>query len=339
MKKSGEKCVSSWTNYKNKIMTTAKPKLGEAGKLIRDFVIITLGVALYAFSWTGVIMPADGVGGGATGFSLLVYYMTGGANGGIPIGVTFIIFNAIFLGICMVLLGAKFGIKTIYAIVVTSIMMTIFQELLPPEANVLGLADDRLLSSILGGALSGIGIATCLLVGGSTGGSDLIAMIVCKFYNVSYSQVVVVVDIFIIGSSYFIFDDWATTIYGFIVTAVFGYTSDLVLSGNKQSLQLFVFSKDYAKIADMITMQLGRGATILDGTGWYSKQPVKVVMLICRRSEMGMMMRSIKSVDPKAFISVANVMGVYGEGFEKYKMPKKPAEIKPVKHDNSESLV
>ena len=320
-------------------MTTVNPKVSEATKLIRDFIIITLGVALYAFSWTGVIMPVQGVGGGATGFSLLVYYLTGGPNGGIPIGVTYIIFNALFLGICVMLLGAKFGIKTIYAIVMTSVMMTLFQELLPPESNVLGLANDRLLSSILGGALSGIGIATCLLVGGSTGGSDLIAMIVCKFKNVSYSQVVVVVDIFIIGSSYFVFHDWATTIYGFIVTAVFGYTSDLVLSGNKQSLQLFVFSKDYDKIADMITMKLRRGATILDGMGWYSKQPVKVVMLICRKSEMGMMMRSIKSMDPKAFISVANVMGVYGEGFEKYKMPKKAPEIKPVRHDDSESLV
>lgn len=314
-------------------MTIAKPNLKEALLFAKDMIIITLGVVLYAFAWTGVIMPAGGVGGGATGFALLVYHITG-----LPIGVTFFIFNAFFGAICVWLLGAKFGIKTLYAIMMTSVVMTLFQEVLPE--NVLGLADDRLLSSILGGVLMGFGVAIALLMGGSTGGSDLVAMIICKFSNLSYSQVVVFVDVFIIGASYFIFKDWSVTIYGFLVTIVFGYATNIILSGDKQSLQMFVLSKDYEKIADDITTKLQRGVTLLDGTGWYTKAPVKVIMIVCRKSEMGMMMRCIKSIDSNAFISIANVMGVYGEGFDKYKLSKaqQKGEIKAVKR-SSQSLV
>lgn len=325
------------TKYKLKEMTQQFKPLQSVGSLIKDFIVIIIGVIIYSFSWTGVILPAGGVGGGATGFSVLIYELTGGAaGGGIPIGVTFFIFNAVFLTICTVLLGAKFGIKTIFAILMTSVTMTLLQEILPEYPLGAELANDKLLSAILGGILSGVGVSVCLLVGGSTGGSDLVAMIVTHYYNLSYSQVVVALDAFIIGSSFFIFDSWAVTIYGFVTTGVFGVVSDAILSGNKQSLQIFVFSQKYEEIADTITHQIQRGVTVLDGTGWFSKQPCKVVMLVCRKSEMGMMMRTIKSIDNKAFISVANVMGVYGEGFDKYKMPKpgsKQAQIKPVKRD------
>lgn len=313
-------------------MSINKPTATSLFTWIKDLVLITIGVAVYAFAWTGIINPANGMGGGATGFARLVCELTGGVNGGgVPIGVTFFIFNAVFLLICVLLLGAKFGIKTIYAILMTSVLMTLFEQILPVEGIFPALAQDKLLSSILGGVIMGIGVASCLLMGGSTGGSDLIAMIVTRYFNLSYSQVVVFVDVFIIGASYFVFGgDIMITIYGFITTAVFGYASDMVLSGNKQSLQIFVFSKDYEQIADVVSNTLQRGVTLLNGTGYYSKKDVKVVMIVCRKSELGMMMRAIKGVDPKAFISVANVMGVYGEGFDKYKIAGKK-ELKAVK--------
>lgn len=313
-------------------MNNSKLSFSNIYTWVKDLVLITLGVAVYAFAWTGIINPANGMGGGATGFARLVCELTGGVNGGgIPIGVTFFIFNAVFLTICVLLLGAKFGIKTIYAIFMTSVLMTLFEQVLPTEGLFPALSQDKLLSSILGGVVMGIGVASCLLMGGSTGGSDLIAMIVTRYANLSYSQVVVFVDIFIIGASYFVFGgDIMITIYGFITTAVFGYASNLVLSGDKQSLQIFVFSKDYDTIADVVSTKLERGVTLLHGTGFYSKKDVKVVMIVCRKSELGMMMRAIKSVDSKAFISVANVMGVYGEGFDKYKIAGKK-ELKAVK--------
>ncbi len=317
-------------------MKLSKPSFGNVFTWVKDLVLLTFGVAVYAFAWTGIINPADGMGGGATGFARLVCELTGGVNGGgVPIGVTFFIFNAIFLTICVLLLGAKFGIKTIYAILMTSVLMTLFEQILPPEGIFPALAQDKLLSSILGGIVMGFGVASCLLMGGSTGGSDLIAMIVTKYFNLSYSQVVVFVDIFIIGSSYFVFGgDIMITIYGFITTAVFGYASNMVLSGDKQSVQIFVFSKEYNAIADVVSTKLERGVTLLNGTGYYSKQDVKIVMIVCRKSELGMMMRAIKSVDNKAFISVANVMGVYGEGFDKYKIAGKK-ELKAVKKTDS----
>ena len=313
-------------------MKLSKPTFGNIVTWVKDLVLLTIGVAIYAFAWTGIINPANGMGGGATGFARLVCELTGGINGGgIPIGITFFVFNAVFLTICVLLLGAKFGIKTIYAIVMTSVLMTVFEGIIPSEGIFPALSQDKLLSSILGGIVMGFGVASCLLMGGSTGGSDLIAMIVTRYFNLSYSQVVVFVDVFIIGASYFVFgNDIMITIYGFLTTAVFGYASNLVLSGDKQSLQIFVFSKDYDTIADVVSTKLERGVTLLNGTGYYSKKDVKIVMIVCRKSELGMMMRAIKGVDPKAFISVANVMGVYGEGFDKYKIAGKK-ELKAIK--------
>lgn len=313
-------------------MKLSKPTFGNVFTWVKDLVLITIGVAIYAFAWTGIINPANGMGGGATGFARLICELTGGIDGGgIPIGVTFFVFNAVFLIICVLLLGAKFGIKTIYAIFMTSVLMTLFEGILPREGLFPELAQDPLLSSILGGVVMGIGVASCLLMGGSTGGSDLIAMIVTHYKNLSYSQVVVFVDIFIIGASYFVFGgNIMITIYGAITTAVFGYATDVVLSGNKQSLQIFVFSKDYEAISEVVSNKLERGVTLLNGMGYYSKKDVKIVMIVCRKSELGMMMRAIKSVDSNAFISVANVMGVYGEGFDKYKITGNK-EIKSVK--------
>ncbi len=289
-----------------------KNALTSTTRAIREYLIITLGVALYAFAIVGIIMPAGGVSGGASGLSLIINYAIG-----VPTGVAFFVINAILLILAIIILGAKFGAKTLYAIFLISGMMSLFEGLIPE--NWVGLADDKLLSSILGGALSGIGVGICLMQGGSTGGSDIVAMIVNKYRNISYSRVVVAVDAVIIGSSFFVFNDLATIIYGYVVVGVFGYTVDMVLEGNKQSLQIFVMSRHYEEIADLVTHQLHRGATVLDGTGWYTKQPVKVLMIVCRRTEMNMMMKAIKSLDSEAFISMNSVMGVYGQGFDTYK--------------------
>lgn len=279
---------------------------------IREYLIITLGVIIYSFAIVGIIKPAGGVSGGASGLSLIIDYATG-----IPTSVSFFAINAVLLVLAIILLGAKFGVKTLYAIFLISGVMGVFEAVIPE--GWVGLADDKFLSSVLGGALSGVGIGLCLLQGGSTGGSDIVAMIINKYRNVSYSRVVVIVDVFIIGSSLFIFGDLATVIYGYVVVAVFGYTVDMVLEGDKQSLQIFVMSKQYDEIADLVTNQLHRGATVLDGTGWYTKRPVKVLMIVCRKTEMSMMMKAIKSVDQEAFISMNSVMGVYGQGFDTYK--------------------
>lgn len=285
--------------------------------IIKEYGMMAIGIMIYSFAWVTIIIPADGIGGGATGLASLIYYATGGADGGLSIGIGVFLINAILLVAGVITLGAKFGAKTIYSIIVLALSMGFMQDLVP--GSLLGLGGDKLLSAVLGGAVAGIGVSICLMQGGSTGGSDIVAMIVGKFYNISYGRVVTVVDFLIIGGSYFIFDNIATVIYGYILTATFGYTADAVLAGNRQSSQIFIMSRRHEEIADRISNNLHRGVTMLDGTGWYTKKPVTVLMVVCRKTEANMILKMIRECDPNAFITMGNVMGVYGEGFEKLK--------------------
>ena len=165
--------------------------------------------------------------------------------------------------------------------------------------------------------LAGIGIAICFRQGGSTGGTDIIAMIVNKYKTISYGRIVMTVDSMIILSSLFVGDMGVdSVIYGFVVTAVLGYTVDVIQAGNQQSSQIFVFTRRYEAMADQIIATTRHSATILDATGWYSKEDIKVVVVVCRKRETSQLLKLVRGVDGDAFISVGSVMGVYGKGFE-----------------------
>ena len=286
---------------------------------IKEWVLISLGAIIYSFSWVGVVIPANGMGGGATGMALLIYYATGGgaAGGGIPVNISYLVINAILILLAVIILGAKFGIKTIYSIFLISFSMGILQRIVPD--NIFGLANDKLLSAVLGGAIAGLGISLVLMQGGSTGGSDIIAMIINKYRNISYGRVVMVVDFIVIALSYFIYWDLAPIIYGFILTATFSLSVDSIMAGTKQSSQLFIMSENYQAIADLITHEFHRGVTVLDGTGWYTQKPSKVIMVAVRKPEANYILQKIKSLDSKAFITMSSVMGVYGEGFDTFR--------------------
>ncbi len=286
-------------------------------RTIKEYLIITFGLVLYAFAWVAIVMPAKGVGGGASGIAMLIYYATGGPGGGLPVGVGFFVVNAVLLTIAAFTVGIKFGAKTIYAIGAISFFMTLLQEVLPP--GMLGLQDDKLLSSILGGLAAGIGIAVVFTQGGSTGGTDIVAMIINKYRNISYGRILIICDFIIIGASLFVFKNITAVIYGFVMVGVFGYTVDYVLAGNRQSSQIFVISKNWEEIARRISEEGRRGVTLLDGSGWYMKRETKVVMVVCRKSETSLMFRLVRECDPQAFITVAAVMGVYGKGFDALK--------------------
>lgn len=291
----------------------ALSKAGFASEL-KSYLIISIGLLVYSFAWTCVLLPAGVVGGGSSGIALIIYYATGGLQGGIPLGISYLVINSILLIIASFVIGWKFGAKTLYAIGFVSLAMSLLQEYVPND--VLGLASDRLLSAILGAAAAGFGVALCLNQGGSTGGTDIIAMIVNKYRNVSIGRVFIICDLIIIGSSVFVLGNITAIIYGYVNVGVFGYAVDLVLAGNKQSTQFMIISKNYEEVADNVMTQLGRGVTVLDGTGWYTKEPSKVVMVVCRRNEVGSLHRIIKATDKNAFITSASVAGVYGKGFE-----------------------
>lgn len=282
---------------------------------IKAYAIITLGLIIYTFSWIGFLIPHQITGGGVSGIGALVFYATG-----FPVGYTYFIINVGLILIAIKILGANFGIKTIYAVVVASVLLSVMQHMLSKPV-----VEDRFMSTILGGLLAGAGLGLCFSQGGSTGGTDIIAMIINKYRNISPGRIILYCDIFIVGSSYFVLYELKpaarieTIVYGYVTMAITSYTLDAVLSGSKQSLQIFIFSRKYTEIADRISQEVSRGVTVIDGQGWYSKEPQKVVLTLVRKNEANALYRIIKEIDPEAFISVASVMGVFGKGFERIK--------------------
>ena len=155
--------------------------------------------------------------------------------------------------------------------------------------------------------------------GGSTGGTDIIAMIINKYRNISPGKVILYADVLIISSSFLIFKSIEKIVYGYVTMAITAYTIDLILTGTKRTVQLFIFSKMHELIADRVASEMNRGITVIDGTGWYTKTNSKILMVLVKKQESNMLLRMIKEIDPEAFVSVNSVMGVYGRGFDRIK--------------------
>ncbi|HCT31116.1 MAG TPA: YitT family protein [Bacteroidales bacterium] len=281
-------------------------------KNARMYTIIVLGLFLYAISWTAFLLPHKITGGGVSGIGALVFYATG-----IPLAYTYLIINAGLILMAIKMLGANFGIKTIIGVAAGAFLLGLMQTLIKEPVIA-----DKFLSAIIGGGIAGAGLGIIFTQGGSTGGTDIIAMIITKYRNISPGRIILACDVFIIGSSFFVLLDMTivnrieTIVYGYVAMAVTAYTIDAVLSGSKQSVQIFIFSSKYADIADRITKDLKRGVTLIDGKGWYTKEEQKVLITMVRRFEANDVYKIIKEIDPDAFTSTASVMGIFGRGFE-----------------------
>jgi len=297
--------------------------------VLKEYSIITLGLLIYVLGWTIFLVPNNLIGGGVTGVASIVQYATGGA---IKMGYTYFAINAILLIVALCTLGRSFGAKTVYAIFVASIGLNVFQTVIPADiCNTLALENGKLMSTIMGGIMAGVGIGMTMSQGGSTGGTDIIALIVNKYRNVSPGRIILWIDVVIILSSMLIpsytadgglvplTEKITTVVYGLILITLCSTTLDLFLSGSRQSVQLFILSKKYDEIADAITHELHRGVTVLNGEGWYTKHEVKVLMVLTRKSDLNIFLRYIKALDPEAFLSVSSVTGVYGRGFDALK--------------------
>ncbi len=276
---------------------------------IRTYGIITIGLFLNALAWTAFLIPSQIVGGGVTGAGALVFFASG-----IPVAVTFLVINAILLVFGIKNLGFAFGIKTIYGVVVLSVFLAILQPLITEPV-----VPERFMAAIIGGILGGASVGLVFTQGGSTGGTDIIAMIINKYRNISHGRLILLMDVVIISSSWFLFRSLEVMVYGYVTMAVGSYSIDMLLMGHRRSVQLFIFSKKPDLIAQRIANDIGRGVTLLQGKGWYSKEDAQVLVVVVRRYETSSVFRAIKEIDPEAFISVANVMGVYGQGFDPIK--------------------
>lgn len=297
---------------------------------LKEYIILGLGMFLYAFGWTACIIPAGGMGGGATGMSMLL----NAVFPAITLGQFVFIINAILLLIGGFIVGWNFGIKTIYCIIMLSIAMDAWDFWLPDGTLLDGeiikngllvqytetINSHNILLIILGAVIAGSGVAISFSQGGSTGGTDIVAMIINKYKTISYGRIVISSDFFIIGCSIFVADDIATGIativYGYIMIAVYGYTVDVIQSGSQQSSQIFIISPKYAEIADAINNEAHRGVTIIDGKGWYTKSECKIAMVVCRKRNASEILKIAHRIDENAFITMGSVMGVYGKGFE-----------------------
>lgn len=302
-------------------------------KEIKAYIIITAGLLFYVIGWDLFLIPNNLVGGGVSGISAILFYAFD-----IPISISFFVINLVLLLIALKILGKSFGVKTIYAIIITSLSFDIVPLFLPDTlVQEVAIGNGKLLCSIFGGVCAGSGIGICFSQGGSTGGTDIIALIINKYRNISPGKIILMIDIFVIASSLLlpakeIYDaagnfigvenigsKVATVLYGYILIAASSYTVDLVISGSKQSFQVFIFSHKYAEIADAVIKDVKRGVTLMDGEGWYTRHRSKIILVVIRKTDINLIYRIVKSIDKEAFMSVGSVMGVYGKGFDQIK--------------------
>ena len=285
--------------------------------VIISYLIITLGILIYTFGWAAVMLPAKIVGGGVSGISSVLYYAVGLH---IPIGVMNLVINAILVLIGFKMLGSRFGANTIYGIVMSSLCFILWQQVLHVETLFDVSQFGGFMCAIIGGALCGGGIGMTFAMGGNSGGTDIIALILSKFYNISPGKVIMYLDIFIIGSSFFVSHKLENVVFGYIVMVTMTYVLDMVLDGNKQSYQILVFSQKNKEIGEAITNEVGRGATLLNAEGCYSHQELKVLIVMVHKTDKPHVMQIIHRIDGNAFISVSKAQGVYGKNFEKLKL-------------------
>ena len=285
--------------------------------LLWDYILMTIGSVIFCMAWTSIIIPTGLSSGGLTGLSTIIEYAT---NGAIPMGIPYWILNIGLLIIGFLSLGKAFGIKTIYVIVLTSVLFNVLPEFEALKYYGFIENDEKLLAALIGAVMEAIGLGLVLLRGGSSGGTDIVAMIINKYWPVSPGKVYLYTDIFIIASLFLLPDKGLIdVVYAYIIMLGFSFGIDYVLLGNKSSVQILVFSSKYQEIADQMINVLHRGVTALQSVGWYSQKDSKVLLIVSRKYQMNEVIKEIKTIDPKAFVSVSTAMSVFGEGFEEVK--------------------
>ncbi|MCI5814431.1 MAG: YitT family protein [Prevotella sp.] len=291
---------------------------------VKDYVNITLGLLLYTFGFTLFLLPYQIVTGGISGIGAIVFYSTG-----FPVQYTFFIINAVLIVMALKILGWKFLTKTIYATFMLTLFLEIFQDIITmPNGEfykILGENND-FMSLLIGCMMTGTALAIVFLNNGSTGGTDIVAAVLNKFHNITLGKALIMIDICIIGSCLFVDSFGAIdlrcrkVVFGLCTMVIECLMLDYVMFWQRQSVQFLIFSKKYQEIAYEITRITDHTLTILDGHGYYTGKPTKVICLLAKKRESLLIFRIVKSIDPNAFVSQSAVIGVYGEGFDAIKV-------------------
>lgn len=286
---------------------------------VKDYLILTVASFLFAFAWEGFMIPNGMSAGGMMGLCTIVQYATGGF---IQAQYSYIVINAVLIIVAVLAMGIGFGFKTIYCIVVSSLTMGLVGSLdfLHSAPGEFLFIQERVLIPVFAGAIEAIGIGLILRYGGSTGGTDIISLMVNKYWPISLSMIYLVTDVIICSLLLFLPEkNFSDMCYGLEELVVFSLMIDIVVGGKRSSYQLLVFSEHYKEIADHIITNMDRGVTILKAQGWYTKKDKDVLLILINQKELPSLTRVIKEVDPRAFMSISPTNNVYGEGFEEIK--------------------
>ncbi len=288
---------------------------------LKNYIMITIGLALYAIAWNFFMSPFKFLVGGVSGIGAIVQYTSG-----LPMQYTYFFINIFLILIAIRILGLKFCLKTIYAIFTLTAFLSLFQEIFSEQNALTILGPEKQLEACLVGSIfTGIGIAICFLNNGSTGGVDIIAAIVNKYKDVSFGRAMLYVDACIITSGFFIIptadmsESLTKVFYGYINLVIVNVSLDYMVNSNRQLVQFFIFSNKYEDIAYYITRSMRRGVTLLDSVGFYSKQPGKVITTLTRANQAHELFNIVQQIDPNAIVSQTKVVDVYGKGFNKIK--------------------
>lgn len=281
----------------------------------RDYVMIVLALCLFGFAFSAFILPEKVVMGGVTGIGTIAYFITGKTY---MIGVTQYAINLVLLAFAYFIVGKQFVVKTIFGATVVSAVVTI----MPPFFDGPLVPGQPFMNVCLGSILTGIALGLVFIHNGSTGGTDIVATMVAKRTNVTIGRTMLYVDFAIISSSYIFTHDVAKVLYGFVNLIIVTYMVDMIINTNRQAIQFLIISPYWERIATAVNQHARRGVTVMDGMGWYTKHDIKILLIVCRKIESVTIFRIVKSIDQRAFITQANVNGVYGQGFDELKYKK-----------------
>jgi uncharacterized membrane-anchored protein YitT (DUF2179 family) len=281
-------------------------------KELRDYIMIGIAMVSYSIGWNIFLLPNSIAIGGVPGIASVVFWGIG-----IPVQLTYFLINAVLLIIALRILGFRFCTKTIFGVIVLTVMTTVVQN---ATAGSQLLHDQPFMASIIGAIFCGSGVGLAFAFRGSTGGTDIVAAIVNKYRDISLGRIIMFMDLIIISSSYLVFHDWEKVIYGYVVLLVMSFCIDEVVHSMQRSVQFFIISDRYREIASRIAVYPHRGATVIEAQGFHTSNTVKMLFIMAKRRESSIIFSIINEIDPKAFVTQTNVIGVYGEGFDKFKV-------------------
>ncbi len=302
----------------------------------KDYIFITFGLCLYAFAFSAFIAPENVVIGGMAGIGQLIYFITEKIfDHGLPIAISIYALNVVLLIIAYKAVSRTFVVRTIFGVSVLALLIGVLQPLFKEPI----VQQETFMNVIIGGMLCGLGIGIAFVHNGSSGGVDIIAAMVSKHSNISIGRTMQICDFCIVTSSILLprtdGEVIASPVYGYIVLLIVPFMADMMINSNRQAVQFTIFSRYWQEIATAVNHEAHRGCTVLSGMGWYSKHEVKVLIVICRKYEAMTVFRIIRAIDKDAFITQANVNGVYGQGFDELKLKMKS----PGHHEHNDTAV